>query len=223
MTDALLNILDHEFADPALLRRALLHRSAAPTGDLGYERLEFLGDRVLGLVVTDMLMAAFPAEDEGALARRLAGLVRRETLADAARGLGLGSFIRLSRSEEEYGGRDNETILADVCEAIIGALYQDGGLEAARGFIQRHWAERLAAAVEPPRDAKTALQEWAQGRGLPLPVYRMASRTGPDHAPEFTVSVEVQGQAPVEGTGPSKRLAEQVAAACLIQRIDTDD
>lgn len=223
MTDAISTILDHEFADPALLRRALLHRSAAPTGDLGYERLEFLGDRVLGLVVTDMLMVAFPAENEGALARRLAGLVRRETLADVARGFGLGQFIRLSRSEEECGGRDNETILADVCEAIIGALYQDGGLEAARSFVQHHWADRLAAATEPPRDAKTALQEWAQGRGLPLPVYRLVNRTGPDHAPEFTVSVEVEGQAPDQGMGPSKRLAEQAAAEFLFQHIDKND
>ncbi len=222
MSVTVATILDHEFADPALLRRALLHRSAAPTGDLGYERLEFLGDRVLGLVVTDMLMAAFPAENEGALARRLAGLVRRETLAEAARGLGLGQYIRLSRSEEDCGGRDNDTILADVCEAIIGALYQDGGLEAARGFIQRHWAERLAAATEPPRDAKTALQEWAQGSGRPLPVYRMVGRTGPDHAPEFTVSVEVDGQAPEQGTGASKRLAEQAAAVGLLQRIGKD-
>jgi ribonuclease-3 len=222
MTDAIATVLDHEFADPALLRQAVLHRSAAPTGDPGYERLEFLGDRVLGLVVTDMLMAAFPSEKEGALARRLAGLVRRESLADIARRLGLGQYIRLSRSEEECGGRDNDTILADVCEAIIGALYQDGGLEAARSFVQRHWSERLAAAIEPPRDAKTALQEWAQGRGLPLPVYRVISRTGPDHAPEFTVSVEVEGQASDRGTGASKRLAEQAAAICLFKRIDKD-
>ena len=222
MTDPVAKILDYEFADPALLRRALLHRSAAPTGDPGYERLEFLGDRVLALVVTDMLMAAFPKEKEGALARRLAGLVRRETLADAARGLGLGPFIRLSRSEEDSGGRNNEMILADVCEAIIGALYHDGGLEAARRFVQRHWADRLAAAIEPPKDAKTALQEWAQGRGLPLPEYRIVSRSGPDHAPAFVVAVEVEGHAPDQGAGPSKRLAEQAAATSLFQRIDSD-
>ena len=223
MTDPVATILGYEFADPALLRRALLHRSAAPKGDRGYERLEFLGDRVLALVVTDMLMAAFPSENEGALARRLAGLVRRETLADAARGLGLGAFIRLSRSEDDSGGRDNEMILADVCEAVIGALYQDGGLDAARSFVQRHWAGRLAAAIKPPKDAKTALQEWAQGRGLPLPGYRIVSRSGPDHAPEFVVAVEVEGHAPERGAGPSRRLAEQAAATSLYQRIDSDD
>lgn len=223
MSDELARALDHDFTDPALLQQALLHRSAAPSGDLGYERLEFLGDRVLGLVATDMLMAAFPDEDEGALARRLAALVRRETLAEVARDVGLGRFVRLSRGEQDAGGRDNGSILADVCEAVIGALYLDAGLATAGAFVERHWSARLVAEQTPPRDAKTALQEWAQGRGLPLPAYDTVRRTGPDHAPEFTISVAVAGGPSAEGSGPSKRSAEQAAAVLLLQRVAGDE
>lgn len=219
MTKSFPDALGHEFADPSLLEEALTHRSAGVGRIIGYERLEFLGDRVLGLVVADMLMDAFPAENEGALARRLAALVREETLADVARDIGLGAEIRLGSGESEGGGRENNAILADVCEAVIAAIYRDGGLETARRFIERHLAGRLAAELSPPQDAKSALQEWAQGRGLPLPVYRIVERDGPDHAPRFTISVEVAGKPPASATGHSKRIAEQAAAQVLFDEI----
>jgi len=204
--------LDHQFSDLSLLQQALTHRSVEAAGGLDYERLEFLGDRVLGLIVTEMVMQDYPAEREGSLAKRLAALVRQETLAAVSREIGLGKFVRLSRGEDDGGGRDNEAILADVCEAIIAAIYRDGGLEAARRFIERHWQERVRAVGGPPQDAKTALQEWAQGRGLALPAYVVVTRTGPDHAPAFTVRVEIAGGPSAEGQGPSKRVAEQAAA-----------
>ncbi len=212
MTNPAEKSLDHHFSDPSLLQQALTHRSVESAGGLDYERLEFLGDRVLGLIVTEMVMQSYPAEREGALAKRLAALVRQETLADISREIGLGPFIHLSRGEAEGGGRDNEAILADVCEAVIAAIYRDGGLDAARRFIERHWQARVRAVEAPPQDAKTALQEWAQARGLALPSYVVVTRTGPDHAPAFTVRVDIDGVPSAEGKGPSKRVAEQAAA-----------
>lgn len=222
MTRTFSDALGHKFADPSLLEEALTHRSAVGGRTIGYERLEFLGDRVLGLVTADMLMDAFPEENEGALARRLAALVREETLAAVARDLGLGAEIHLGPGESEGGGRENDAILADACEAMIAAIYRDGGLEIARRFIETHWAGRLAAELEPPQDAKSTLQEWAQGRGLPLPVYRVVEREGPDHAPRFTVSVEVTGKPPASASGHSKRTAEQAAAQALLDEIESD-
>ncbi|MEM9684181.1 MAG: ribonuclease III, partial [Pseudomonadota bacterium] len=162
MTKSAETSLSYSFNDPTLLRHALTHRSVEAPGGEDYERLEFLGDRVLGLVVTEMLMAAFPDEREGALAKRLAALVRQETLAAVARDIDLGRHVRLSRGEAEGGGRENDAILSDVCEAVIAAIYRDGGLEAAASFVDRHWRERLQASDAPPQDAKTTLQEWAQ-------------------------------------------------------------
>jgi len=214
--------LGHRFARPPLLERAVTHPSAAPrrgAGSHGYERLEFLGDRVLGLVVTDLLLARFPDESEGALGRRLADLVRRETVAEVAGQLDLGRFLRLAKGEQAAGERDNPAILADACEAVFGALYLDGGLEAARAVIEPHWAPLIEAASQPPQDPKTALQEWAQGRGLALPDYREVARAGPAHGPTFTVEVSVVGQAPARGEGRSKRLAEQAAARRLLERL----
>lgn len=208
--------LGHRFADPALLARALTHRSQAATPADSNERLEFLGDRVLGLLIADLLCTRFADETEGALAKRLVALVRAETLADVAREIDLGEALRIDRGGEEQGARDNPTLLSDACEAVIAALYLDGGLEAARGFVLRYWDKRLAAIDEPPKDAKTALQEWAQGRGLPLPVYEITDRGGPDHAPVFTVRVSVRGLDPATAEGPSKRVAEQKAAARLL-------
>lgn len=216
MTTSAEDALDYRFADPSLLQQALTHRSVEAAGGPDYERLEFLGDRVLALVVTELLMQGYPEEREGALARRLAALVRQETLAAVAREIGLGRFVRLSRGEAEGGGRDNEAILADVCEAVIAAIYRDGGLEAARRFIAGHWQPRVHATGAPPMDAKTALQEWAQARGLALPSYLVVARTGPDHAPAFTVRVEIAGGPSAEGHGPSKRVAEQAAATRLL-------
>lgn len=215
----LADITGHEFADPRLAELALTHRSAAARGRGTYERLEFLGDRVLALVIADMLYETYASENEGALAKRLVDLVRRETLAEIAGDIGLGPHILLSRGEEESGGRENQTILADVCEALIGALYRDGGLPPAAGFIRRYWGKRMLATVTPPEDAKTTLQEWAQGRGFPLPDYRETGRSGPDHAPQFTIAVRVADFPPEEGDGPTKRSAETAAAERMLERL----
>lgn len=221
--DELTDIIGYEFGDPALARIALTHRSLVGRQELTYERLEFLGDRVLALVVADMLYDAFPFEDEGALAKRLVALVRRETVAEVAMRIAVAPLIRLSRSEEEAGGRENPGILADVCESLIGAIYRDGGLEAARIFIERHWSALMEGATEPPKDAKTSLQEWAQGRGLPLPSYRQVRRSGPDHAPQFTIEVSVGDYPPELGEGATKRSAEQTAAERLLARLEGPD
>lgn len=214
--EQLIERLGHRFRDTTLLKTALTHSSAAGRS---YERLEFLGDRVLGLIVADLLIQRFPAEPEGALARRHAALVRRETLAEVALELDLGPHLRLARGEADAGGRENPAILADVCEAIIAALYLDGGLRAARGFVEPLWTPLLESARRPPQDAKTALQEWAQGRGLPLPIYEIVDRSGPDHEPLFTVAVSVEGLPVVTARGRSKRLAEQTAAEQLFARV----
>ena len=216
--------IGHNFGQPGLLERALTHSStlanAPPDAvDKSYERLEFLGDRVLGLIAADMLVAAFPDENEGQLARRHVALVRMEALARVAQEIGLGQYLNLAKSEEDSGGRDNPATLADACEALIGALYVDGGLDAARRFVVSAWQALLSETPIPPKDAKTALQEWAQGRGLPLPNYREVSREGPDHGPIFTVEVAVTGYDPVQGQGPSKRIAEQRAADELMKKV----
>lgn len=221
--EELTRIIGYEFSDRALARTALTHRSAAGRVAPTYERLEFLGDRVLALVVADMLYDEFPREEEGALAKRLVALVRRETLSEVAAGLGIGRLIRLSRGEEEAGGRENPAILADVCESLIGAIYRDGGMAPARAFIERHWTGRMEGTPEPPKDAKTSLQEWAQGRGFALPAYRQVSRSGPDHAPQFTIQVTVGDFPPERGSGPTKRIAEQIAAEKLLERLEAAD
>ncbi|MBI4183796.1 MAG: ribonuclease III [Proteobacteria bacterium] len=216
-------VFGHDFRHPELLRRALTHTSvprARAAGGENYERLEFLGDRVLALVVAEMLLEEFPAEREGAIARRHAALVRREALARVATGLGLARFLHLSRGEEESGGRSNPALLADACEAVIGALYLDGGLEAAARFVRGHWRPLLAEAPTPPRDAKTALQEWAQARGLALPTYRLVAAEGPPHEPRFTVEVALAGVVPALAKGASKRAAEKAAARALLRRLE---
>ncbi len=222
---ALVQAIGHDFADPGLLAEAMTHRSAARADAFrfGNERLEFLGDRVLGLVVAELLLAEFPDDAEGALARRFTGLVRREALEKVATGLDLGQFIVVAESEERAGARHNRSILADTCEALIGGLYLDGGLEVARRFILARWRPLLAAHGRARRDAKTQLQEWAQGRGLSLPQYREVGREGPAHAPSFTVEARVGGFAPTLGTAGSKRAAEQVAAAALLDVIATEE
>ena len=218
-TAGLAKRIGHDFSDPALLDQALTHPSVTQNATESYERLEFLGDRVLGLIVSESLVAQFKREPEGALAKRLAALVRRETLAEIARELALGEHLRLARAERQAGEHDNPALLADCCEAVIGALYLDGGLEIARGFVERHWHARIKADLRPPQDAKTALQEWAQGRGLDLPVYHEVSCTGPAHDPHFTIQVSVAGQSPAQGEGRSKRQAEQQAAERLLDRL----
>jgi ribonuclease III len=222
---ALEESIGYEFADKALLERALTHISAL-SGKSGrsssYQRLEFLGDHVLGLAVSDMLFQAFPKADEGELSRRLADLVRRETCADVARAIDLGAVIKLGVSEVNSGGRRRTAILADVCEAIIGAVFVDGGYGAAAALIERLWGERMRAPARPLRDSKTVLQEWAQARGLPTPSYREVARTGPHHDPEFRVIVELPALLPAEGLGRSKRAAEQAAAAAMLLREGVD-
>ena len=212
--------LGYRFRCPRLLEEALTHASLV-RGRVrrSNERLEFLGDRVLGLVIARLLFEHYPEDPEGALGRRLSHLVSREVLAEVARGLGLGRWVRLSRGEEESGGRDNPGILADCLEAVIGAIFLDGGLEAAEGFVRHHWEERVRALARPPRDPKTELQEWAQGRGLPRPEYRLVAVEGPAHAPRFRIEVELAGFAPATGEGPNKRAAEQAAARKLLERV----
>ncbi len=215
-------LLDHAFTCRELLHRALTHASASRSCGAGadYERLEFLGDRVLALVVAEMLLESFPDEREGAIARRHAALVRRDTLARVAGGVNLDRHIRLSKGEDESGGRANPALLADACEAVIAALYLDGGLEVAARFIRGHWQALIAEAVTPPRDSKTALQEWAQARGLPLPDYRLVSTKGPPHDPRFVVEVEVEGAEAACARAASKRAAEKAAAKLLLDRLE---
>lgn len=216
--------LGHVFADKTLLERALTHISAATSkeGRLGsYQRLEFLGDHVLGLAVSAMLMEAFPKADEGELSRRLAELVRAEACAEVAAVMELGDYVRLGPGEASAGGRKNATILSDVCEGVIGAVYLDAGWPAASALVERFWGERMLAPVRPLRDPKSALQEWAAARGLGVPVYREVERSGPDHKPHFRISVTIDGLADAEGAGPSKRTAEQAAAESLLAREGT--
>lgn len=192
-------------------RRKPHHRS--------YERLEFLGDRVLGLVIAEILWRRFESESEGHLTRRLTHLVRREALARVAKAIGLGPHLVLSRAEAAAGAADNPGILADACEALIAAIYLDSGFEAASNFVRRLWEPLIEEMEGPPRDPKTALQEWAQARGLALPVYELVSTSGPDHAPLFTVAASVAGGERATASAPSKRVAEAKAAAALLDRL----
>ena len=213
--------LGYAFKDRALLKKALTHASVrqASAKRRDNERLEFLGDRVLGLAVAELLSAVYPAASEGELARLYNRLVRGGTCAEVARALDLGPSLVLSDSEAGSGGRDKDTILADACEALIGALFMDGGLEAAGSFIERFWARRIAGMATPPRDPKMALQEWALMRGQALPIYETVTSEGPPHAPVFRVQVTVEGHPPAVGQGSSKRRAEQAAARALLETI----
>ena len=210
--------LGHHFSDRSLLETALTHASAAEPGGDTYQRLEFLGDRVLGLVISELLFDAFPGAAEGELSRRLAQLVRKETCAEVARALKLGSVMRMAGGKSQKAGGKTNNVLGDLCEAVIGALYLDGGLEVAERFIRRYWEPKLSLNLKPPRDSKTVLQEWAQAGGLGLPSYDLLKRKGPDHAPTFEVEVAVEGRKPAKGIGSSKRAAEQAAAETLLKR-----
>jgi ribonuclease III len=219
----LAQILGHVFTHEELLQEALTHPSAVRRrGGVrrAYERLEFLGDRVLGLIVAELLWRRFPDEAEGELTRRHTHLVRREALAEVALAVGLGARLIVSKGEDTAGVRDNPSVLADVCEAVIAALYLDGGLEVAARFVERWWEARLAASGAPPRDPKTALQEWAQARGLPLPAYRTVATEGPAHRRRFTITVNVEGLPPATATGSSKRAAETAAAAAALAALE---
>lgn len=211
--------LGHDFNNPGLLELALVHPSMAASRDHRTEtnqRLEFLGDRVLGLSVATMLYEAFPGEEEGDMARRHSGLVRRETLARVAIELQLGLHVRMAKSEQDSDGRSNPSLLSDTCEAVIAAIYLDAGLDAADAFIRRHWTPLMIEDLQPPQDAKTELQEYAQSRGFDLPDYRETDRQGPPHAPLFTMEVSLAGHPPAFAEGATKRAAEQSAAELLL-------
>jgi ribonuclease-3 len=216
---ALSERLGHEFRDPSLLIRALTHGSRGG-GEGDNQRLEFLGDRVLGLVMAEALLEADREADEGRIAPRFNALVRRETCAEVAREADLGAGLKLGRSEMIGGGRKKEAVLADAMEAVIAAVYLDGGLEAARGVVLRLWGGRIAAAPKDARDAKSALQEWAQGRGMAPPAYELIGRDGPDHAPRFVIEVRLATGEAERAEGATKRAAEHAAAAALLGRLE---
>jgi len=206
----------HRFANRDLLVTALTHPSAAGVPGTNYERFEFLGDRVLALVVAEMLLEAYPSAPEGELGPRLTALVRAETCADVAAAIGLAEAIRATGIKP--GGTRQTSILGDACEALIAALYLDGGLDVARQFINANWRARMLAWSTSDKDAKSTLQEWAQGRGLATPTYAIVGRSGPDHAPRFEVEVSVDTLAPCRGEGRSRREAEQDAATAVLVR-----
>jgi len=223
MTDALAAKLGHKFQDEALLTRALTHAGANSAGS--NERLEFLGDRVLALVVSETLYRRYPDEDEGALTRRVHSLVRWEACAKVGEEIGLWDHLILTRSEAS-GGRSRGPIVGSALEAVIAALYLDGGMAPARAFIERWWEAMFADPGADVRDAKTRLQEWAQARGKgdsAAPVYSLKKQAGPDHAPRFVVQAQVSGFDPVTGEGGSKRQAEQDAASKLLALVAPKD
>lgn len=218
--------LGYAFRDPNLLEEALTHASSVrpargPRGDRrrSYQRLEFLGDRVLGLIVAHLLLERFPDDAEGALTHRHVALVRKESLAQVAQELGLGRWLRVAASEVEANGAMRPALLADSCEALIGAIYLDGGLEPARRFVARHWHGLIETVQSAPRDAKMALQEWAQARGMERPVYTVVATAGPPHAMTFTVEVTLTGQPALTAAAATKRAAEQAAAGLMLRHV----
>ena len=208
--------LGYRFAKPALLSLALTHASSRSDRLHTNERLEFLGDRVLGLAVARLLYERYPEEAEGELGYRFTALVRRDALATVAEGLDLAACLSLSVGEAAGGGRANPTILADAMEALIGAVFLDAGFAPAEALVAGLWAPLVAAQAAPQKDAKTRLQEKCQKRGLPLPAYTVTEQTGPDHAPTFTVTVAVEGREAASGQGGAKQEAEQAAAAAML-------
>ncbi len=218
LADLVERLSGRRVADTARLDDAFTHASARPGVAGDYQRLEFLGDRVLGLVVAELVHARFPTAPEGDLSLRLNALVRAETLSDIAERIGLSDHIRATGAIRGSQSRKAINLRADVMEALIAVLYLEGGLEAARAFVERHWHDRLDGEAAALRDAKTALQEWAHQALKVVPRYEVDDRAGPDHAPVFTVSVHVEGLKPVSASGRSKREAEQAAAAGLLAR-----
>ncbi len=212
--------IGYSFSDRNLLDRAMTHASAISDkkARFSYERLEFLGDRVLGVVIAEFLYRKFEGEPEGGLAPRLNELVKREACADASLRLGLDGFLILDQAEEKAGGRQKASILADICESLLGAVYLDGGLKPAKQAIEIAWAPMLKGLGKRPKDPKSALQEWAQGSGLDTPTYEIVGRVGPDHAPEFAARVHVGDFPAVEGRGPTKQEAQRDAARCLLEQ-----
>jgi ribonuclease-3 len=214
--EGLSSTLGHTFTNETLLKTALTHPSLE--GEDNYQRLEFLGDRVLGMVIGALLYQKYPGDREGNLSRRQTALVRKETLAEVARNLKLGRYIRMTETTVRGGGRTNPSILSDVIEALIGALYLEAGAAVAEAFIKKNWGPYLSADVVK-KDSKTDLQEWAQGRGLALPEYEEIKKTGPDHAPKFVVEVTVDGAGSAQAEGASKQAAEILAARDLLNKM----
>ncbi len=215
--------IGHDFARPELLIRAVTHGSIAGAARPDNQRLEFLGDRVLGLVMAEALLAADTGASEGLLAPRFNALVRKETCADVARETGLGEVLKLGRSEMMSGGRRKEALLGDAMEAVIAAVHLDAGFDAARAVILRLWDTRIGAVEADARDAKTALQEWAQARGLAPPDYDEIAREGPDHAPVFTIEARLASGQSARATAGAKRQAEQAAAKALLDQVENGD
>lgn len=213
-------VLGHAFRDLSLIEQALTHPSAASPARPDNQRLEFLGDRVLGLVMAEALLALDPKAVEGVLAPRLNAMVRKETCAEIAAEIGMGEAMRLGRSEMLSGGRRKLAILGDAMEAVIAAVYLDAGYDVARELILRLWGERVVEAEDGARDAKTALQEWAQGRGLQPPQYIELSRKGPDHAPTFVIEARLETGVAAQASAKSKRAAQQEAAAALLEELE---
>ncbi len=218
------DVLGYHFADKNLLREALTHPSCAESRynmPFNYQRLEFLGDSVLGLVVAEMLFSLYPEDNEGSLAKRHAALVRSESIAEVARRLGIAGYIRVASAGKGRDGKPGSNAsLEDACEALIGAMYLDGGFEAVRHFIVRHWEAMARSMGKPPKDAKTSLQEWAQGRGLKLPVYTVLEVSGSSHAPEFTIEASVERGGRSVAKAAAKRQAEQLAAKALLNKLE---
>lgn len=209
-------LIGYEFQNKLLLKASMTHSSAGH--DVNYERLEFLGDRVLGLVVSEILYEKFTDEAEGDLAKRLASLVQGSWLAKVAAEIHLGDYMGFSDAERESGGGENENILADAMEALIGALYLDSGLPTCKKFIETFWGDAFYEMKKPPQHPKTALQEWAQGKGLSLPTYKIVGQSGPDHAPVFDVALDVPGYKTLVASGRSRQVAEKEAAKIFIEK-----
>ena len=218
MSEKLFDVIGYQFIDQRSLDEALTHSSAVDCV-MDNDRLEFLGDRVLGLIIADRLLCDFPEADTGSLARRYNKLVQRDSLVHVAEEIGLGSFLNMSLAEQEAGGRGKPAILADSCEALIAAIYIDGGMQAAIEFVERFWTTMIDDAATSQKDPKTALQEWAHAKLGELPSYRELERKGPPHRPRFTVEVSLTGYLPAMGRGDSKRQAQQSAAAEFLGRV----
>lgn len=221
MSSSFEDILGHQFKRPALLKEALTHRSVVRGHGRRHgsnERLEFIGDRVLGLMIAEWLAERYPHEQEGQLGPRLAHLVSQPVLAKVAETIGLADALSVAQGEAKAGVTKRATVLADALEAALGALYLDGGIDVARGFVRKAWHDAMTSQVQPPKDAKTALQHWALARSLGLPEYSVTSRSGPEHEPRFTVTVFV-GDSDASGTAGSKRAAEQLAAQALLEKL----
>jgi ribonuclease-3 len=217
LSDFIRDKLGHEPKDLSLFELALTHKSMGVGED--YERLEFLGDRVLGMVIARALYDRYPTEPEGFLSRRYNVLVARETCADNAREIGVPALVRLGKQARTDGASESDNVVGDVIEALIGALLVDGGLEAAQRFVLKLWEPDLAGQRKAPHHPKSALQELAAAKGLKAPVYEVVGKTGAHHAPQFTIRVSVAGLGEATATGPSKQDAETDAAAALLAQL----